>query len=231
MKTPRLALIGAGKMGRAVQRLAEERGWTVAAVLDSKMVPVTKELLAGAQVAIELSTPNAAPANAIACVKAGIPVVVGTTGWDAERTRVEQEVLAAGGTMLAAPNFALGMTIFRQLAEQLARLGAATPGYEPHLVETHHAAKLDAPSGTARLVASDASAAFGRDVPVTSIRVGSVPGTHELILDGPFEQIRVVHEVRDRRVFAEGALAAAQWIVGRKGIFTMSDVMDGGGMR
>jgi 4-hydroxy-tetrahydrodipicolinate reductase len=229
MRFPRLALIGAGKMGRAIRTLALEREWPVVATLDSRSGPVTRELLAGAEVAIEFTTPGTAAANIIACAQAGVPVVAGTTGWDAERPRVERDVRTAGGTMLAAPNFALGMVIFRQLAEQLARLGAAMPRYEAHLIDTHHASKLDAPSGSARVVAAEAGAALGREIPVTSIRVGSVPGTHELLLDGPFEQIRVVHEVRDRRVFAEGALAAAHWLAGRKGIFTLRDMLEGGG--
>lgn len=228
MKTPRLALIGVGKMGRAIRTLATEREWPVVAALDSHSGPLTKELLGGAEVAIEFTTPGTAASNIIACAKAGVPVVVGTTGWDRDRARVEREVLAIGGTMLAAPNFALGMVIFRQLAELLARLGGAMPRYEPLILETHHAAKLDAPSGTARVVAVEAGAALGREIPITSVRVGAVPGTHEILLDGPFEQIRVTHEVRDRRVFAEGALSAAQWLAGRKGIFTLRDMLEGG---
>ena len=231
MTHPRVALIGVGKMGRAIRTLATEREWPVVASLDSHSGPITKELLGGAEVAIEFTTPTTAAANIIACAKAGVPVVVGTTGWDAERPRVEREVLAVGGTMLAAPNFAIGMIIFRQLAESLARLAGAMPRYEMQIIETHHAAKLDAPSGTARVIAAEAGAALGREIPVTSIRLGAVPGTHEILLDGPFEQIRVTHEVRDRRVFAEGALAAAHWLAGRKGIFTLRDMLEGGSPR
>lgn len=231
MTPPRLAIIGAGKMGRAVRALADERGWPVAATIGSTAGGITRDTLAGATVAIEFTTPAAAPGNIIACAKAGVPVVVGTTGWDAERARVEREVLAADGTMLASPNFALGMVIFQQLSEQLGKLAAGAPGYGVHIVETHHAAKLDAPSGTGLLIARHTSAALGREIPITSVRVGSVPGRHELIVDGPFEQLRLVHEVRDRRVFAEGALAAAAWLVGRKGICTVLGMLEAGGAR
>ena len=98
-------------------------------------------------------------------------------------------------------------------------------GFDAHLVETHHTEKKDAPSGTGRLLADRAGAAAGRTVPVTSVRVGQVPGTHELVLDAGFEQVRLVHEARDRRVFAAGALAAARWLVGRTGVFTMDDML------
>ena len=96
---------------------------------------------------------------------------------------------------------------------------------DPHLIETHHAAKRDAPSGTAIALASQAAALLGRSVPITSVRVGSVPGTHELLFDAPFEQIRLEHVVRDRRVFAAGALRAAEWLIGRRGVFTLDDVL------
>ena len=116
-------------------------------------------------------------------------------------------------------------------AERSARLLARISGFDAHIVETHHAAKRDAPSGTALTVQQRVAAASGRAVPVTSVRTGHVPGTHELIFDAPFEQIRLVHEARDRRVFAEGALLAAAWLRGRSGVFTMSDVLvhDAGG--
>ena len=105
------------------------------------------------------------------------------------------------------------------------RFSHAGAGFDAHLVETHHAQKLDAPSGTARLLATVAERARGRPVPITSVRTGHVPGTHELILDGPFEQVRLVHEARDRRVFASGALAAAKWLAGRRGVFTLDDYL------
>jgi len=228
MTKPRIALIGLGRMGRAVMLLAEEHGWPVVAALNAAAGGPTRERLAEADVAIDFTTPAAAPGNIIACVRAGVPIVVGTTGWDAERAHVEREVLAAGGAMFASPNFSLGVAIFMQAAERLARLAGNAKEFEAHITETHHVHKLDAPSGTARELARIAGAAFGRAIPVTSVRVGSVPGTHEILFDGAFEQLRLVHEARDRRVFAEGALAAAQWIVGKRGIFGMRDLIAGG---
>jgi 4-hydroxy-tetrahydrodipicolinate reductase len=224
-----LALIGMGKMGRALTALAPERGFRVVAELDPAhpdYAGVTREALAGAAVAIDFTTPQAAPENARACARAGCPVVVGTTGWYDQLDAVAGDVERAGGAILTAPNFSIGVAVFDRIVAEAARLfGQLGKLTDAHIVETHHAAKLDAPSGTAGALARTATAAFGRDVPITSVRVGHVPGTHELIFDSPFEQVRLVHEARDRRVFAEGALMAARWLVGRKGRFTLQHVL------
>jgi len=223
-----VALIGMGKMGRALAALAPERGFRVVAELDPSHPTyrgVTKDALAGAQVAIEFTTPDAAPDNIRACAAAGCPIVVGTTGWYAQRDALSAEVQQRGGALLSAPNFSVGVAVFDRVVAEAARLFAKLEGFDAHLVETHHAAKKDAPSGTAGALAHTAEAALGRAIPITSIRTGSVPGTHEIIFDAPFEQVRLVHEARDRRVFAEGALVAARWLVGRRGIFTMRDVL------
>jgi 4-hydroxy-tetrahydrodipicolinate reductase len=132
-----------------------------------------------------------------------------------------QEVERARGTLFWAPNFSLGVYGFRRIVADAARHLSALGGLDVHLVETHHRAKKDAPSGTAISLGRAAEEALGRTVPITSIRVGSVPGTHEVLFDAPFEQIRLEHAVRDRRVFAAGALHAAEWLIGRHGVFTL----------
>jgi 4-hydroxy-tetrahydrodipicolinate reductase len=220
----RVLVIGDGKMGRAVAELAKERGCTVVAVygpaeMAGGLVPNL------ADVAIEFSEPRAAADNVRACFAAKLPVVSGTTGWDDELGTVRAEAARAGATMLHAPNFSIGVQIFKGLAEPAARAAAHFPqsAFALHITETHHAGKIDAPSGTAKMLARVAGAALGRDVPITSHRVGTVPGTHELTLDAPFEQIKLVHEARDRRVFAEGAVAAAKWLIGKRGVFTFED--------
>jgi 4-hydroxy-tetrahydrodipicolinate reductase len=180
-------------------------------------------------VAIEFTSPAAAVANVRACIAAGCPVVVGTTGWTDELPGLRAEVERARGALLTAPNFSLGVAIFSELAAEAARRFAAAAGFDVHLIEIHHATKKDAPSGTAKALAAAAEAASGRAVPVTSIRTGSVPGTHELVFDAPFEQVRFTHEARDRRVFAEGALVAARWLAGRQpGVYTMHDLVQSG---
>jgi len=225
MTTIPLALIGLGKMGRALEQLAPDHGFAVVARL-SRGQPVTRESLNGAAVAIEFTDPSSAPSNVRACVTAGCPVVVGTTGWYGERATIEREVRATGGAMLAAPNFSLGVAVFQQVVAEAARRFAAVPGFDVHLLEIHHSAKKDAPSGTAASLADAVSRVRSGAVPITSVRTGSVPGTHELIFDAPFEQVRLVHEARDRRVFAEGALTAARWLVGKQGIFNMQDLIN-----
>lgn len=223
----RLAIIGDGKMGRNVRDLAAGAGFDVVAMLGEGEVGAqgpTREQLAGAQVAIEFTVPGAAAVNVAACARAGVPVVCGTTGWDAARPATESAVRAANGALFWAPNFSVGVHLFARAVERAAR-DFMTAGFDAHLVETHHTEKRDAPSGTARLLADRAAEAAGRAVPVTSVRVGQVPGTHELVLDAGFEQVRLVHEARDRRVFAAGALAAARWLVGRTGVFTMDDML------
>lgn len=219
-----LALIGMGKMGRALQALAPERGFVVVAMLDHDHA-ISKSSLHGAQVAIEFTAPDAAPGNIRACLEAGCPLVVGTTGWYDELPAIAAEVELAQGALLTAPNFSVGVAIFDRVVAEAARLFAGVPGFDAHMIETHHTAKKDAPSGTAKSLAHTAEEASGGRMPITSVRVGSVPGTHELIFDAPFEQVRLVHEARDRRVFAEGALTAARWLVGRRGVFTMQDVL------
>jgi 4-hydroxy-tetrahydrodipicolinate reductase len=224
----RVAMIGDGKMGRAVAGLAAERGIEVDATIglegNEHGAGITRERLEGADVAIEFTEPAAAADNALACVAAGVPVVVGTTGWYDRLPQVEAAVAASDGALLWAPNFSTGVILFRAL---LARAGPlfAGSGFAARIVETHHAAKQDAPSGTAIALARAFGAAADGPPEITSIRVGHVPGTHELVLDGPFEQIRLAHEARDRCVFADGALRAAAWLRGRRGVFTMNDVL------
>jgi 4-hydroxy-tetrahydrodipicolinate reductase len=225
----RLAIVGLGRMGRAVEALAPERGFEVVARVRSAENAhgegITPASLHGAQVVVEFTQPEAAVSNIHAALAAGCPVVAGTTGWHAALPAVTAAVERASGALLWAPNFAIGVNIFEQLVEQAAQLAAAAPGFDAHIIETHHAAKKDAPSGTALKLAQAVRRGSGREVPVTSVRTGSVPGTHELLLDAPFEQIRLEHVARDRRVFAEGALLAARWLIGRRGVFQMRDVL------
>ena len=160
-------------------------------------------------------------------MRPGCPVVVGTTGWYERRGEMEKLAKDRGTGLLVAPNFSVGVAAFGDIVTAAVKALSAAPGFDAHLVETHHTAKKDAPSGTAANLEKLAAAAWGRPIPITSIRVGSVPGTHELVFDGAFEQITITHIARDRRVFADGALLAAQWLIGKTGAFTMQDVLRG----
>lgn len=221
-------MIGPGKMGAAVAEVARARGDEVVASIGSRE-PVNPSTLRGAHVAIEFTCAQAAVGNIRACVAAGVPVVVGTTGWHDRLDEVSRFVVEKYGAILWSSNFSIGVHLLSRLVRVAGELTRELPGFEPHLVETHHSAKRDAPSGTALQLRREFETASGRDLPITSVRLGSVPGTHELVIDGAFEQLVIAHEARDRRVFAEGALLAARWLVGRRGIFTFSDVLDAHG--
>jgi 4-hydroxy-tetrahydrodipicolinate reductase len=226
----RIALVGDGRMGRAVAERARERGHDVTAMLGIDDNPdgtgIDRARLGEPDVAIEFTEPSSAVRNVVACARAGIPVVVGTTGWYAELDAVTREVQAARGTMLWAPNFSIGVAIITIAMEAAAAAVRRAGGFDAHLIETHHSAKKDQPSGTAAALADAAGTRLGRTIPITSVRTGHVPGTHELVFDAPFEQVRLVHEARDRRVFADGAVVAAEWLRGRRGIYTMRDVVE-----
>ncbi len=217
----RVLLIGDGKMARALAQVAAERGDVVVGMLGPQdmQAPIPTGI---ADVAIEFTHPAAAASTVRAALAAGLPVVSGTTGWEVELGVLRREVQASGGTLLHAANFSLGVQLFHRLVALAAQLAHGT-AFHAHLVETHHAEKRDAPSGTARSLAAAAEAATGRPLAVTSVRVGHVPGTHALVLDAPFEQITVTHEARDRRVFAAGALAVADWLRDQQGVRTLDD--------
>ena len=151
--------------------------------------------------------------------------MVGTTGWYDELAALRSEVDEAGGAMLWAPNFSIGVAALEAAAVSAARVVQAVGTFDSHITEAHHRAKVDAPSGTAQALSIAIGKAFGAPVPITSVRTGHMPGDHDVIFDAPFEQIRLTHTVRDRRVFAEGALVAAAWLAGRRGVFTMADVL------
>ena len=230
----RILLVGYGKMNRAIERLARERGHVIAGVIEGAQnaggAGITAATAAGADVAVEFTRPEAATANLVRLAEVGVPVVTGTTGWLGELPRVRAAVERTGGALLHSANFSVGVQLFFRTAQELARRFAGRAEFGGFVTETHHAAKLDAPSGTAlRLVDWLAQGDAARTWPITSIRGGHVPGTHEVVLDAAFEQVRLVHEARSRAVFAAGALAAAEWLPGRTGVFTFDQMLFGEG--
>ena len=225
----RVALIGMGRMGRAIDALAAERGCTIVARLGADVMStgLNRDALNAADVAIEFTQPDVAVDNAIACLRVGCPVVIGTTGWASRSAELQSAVESTTVAALWSPNFSIGVQLFLAIAEDAGRRLRDLTAFETHVVETHHSAKKDAPSGTGIAIADKLAAGLGHAVPISSVRVGSVPGTHEIILDAPFEQIRLTHEARDRRVFADGALTSARWLAGVKTprLYTMQDVL------
>lgn len=230
MSGRRIAIVGDGKMGQTIRQLAVEKGWKVTAVVGERESDggkgITTLSLGEPEVAVEFTQPDAAVGNITACLRAGVPVVAGTTGWYDSLPEVTRIAKETGTSLLWSPNFSLGVNVLIELARYAGTMMRALEEFDAHIVETHHAGKKDAPSGTAIAIAKAASEALERPIPTTSVRTGSVPGTHEVIFDGGFEQLSLTHLARDRRVFAEGALKAADWLIGKQGVFTMRDVLE-----
>jgi 4-hydroxy-tetrahydrodipicolinate reductase len=221
----RLLLVGFGRMGKLVEELARDEGHAIA----GRIVGATA---AGdwpaADVAIDFSTADAVGTNLPRLAERGTSVVIGTTGWQASESELRRVAERTGIGVVASANFSIGVNLFSMLVAEAGRLMKTHAEYGAWIHELHHAAKKDAPSGTAILL-RDALAAsgFSRDIDVASTRAGSIPGTHVIGFDGPSDTIELTHTARDRRGFAKGALAAARWIHGRRGWYSMQDVLKG----
>lgn len=228
----RLALVGDGRMSRAIAALAPAEGHRVVTVIAGEEnaggAALTATRLAGVDVALEFTTPTAAPGNLLRLAALRVPTVTGTTGWLDRLPEVQAAVTGHHAALLHAANFSVGVQLFLRAARALAAEFAGRPAFGAWIEETHHAQKLDAPSGTARaLVATLHTADPAREFPVTSIRAGHVPGIHSVAYDSPHETIRLTHEARGREAFAAGALAAAAWLVGREGVYTFDQMLFG----
>jgi 4-hydroxy-tetrahydrodipicolinate reductase len=220
----RILLIGHGRMGRLVEGLAAAHGCEVAGIVTS--TSGLEAFQSEAHVAIDFTVGPAVRPNLVRLAERRLSVVIGTTGWAADELACREIASKAGIGVLAAPNFAVGMHVFRTIVEHAARMFAAQPDVGAWIHELHHAAKKDAPSGTALLLQQAmAGRGYTRPIGVSSTRAGSIPGTHVVGFDGPAETVTLTHEVRDRAVFAHGALAGAKWLNARRGWFTMTDLV------
>lgn len=244
----RIVLVGYGKMGRMVEAAAIDRGHRIVARIDpfaaEAQAKTVAEFSAAAEadVAIEFTKPDTALANIEALAAAGLPVVVGTTGWHAELDRARAAVEKSGTALLWSANFSLGVNLFYKIAEFAAQAFDPYPEYDVGGWEAHHAKKADSPSGTAKTLVERVLARMTRkttavyetlerrppeshELHYPSLRVGTVPGTHTLLFDSTADTIELTHTARSREGFARGAVRAAEWLVGKTGIFTMDDVL------
>ena len=226
----RILLVGHGKMGRLVEALAPEHGGTIVGIVDpdspSHSGTIDDERWGEADVAIDFTAPDAVVANVSALARRRINVVLGTTGWHRHEAALRKDVSDAGSGIVAAPNFSTGVVLFEAIVAAAAGLLAGTDQFGAFLHESHHAMKKDAPSGTAlQLKRAMEEAGFSRPIDVASTRAGFIPGTHTIGFDGPFETITMTHTNRDRAAFAQGALRAAKWVHGKRGWFTIRDVL------
>ena len=225
----RLLLIGHGRMGQLVERLASEHGCEVAGIVTSRSGPdaITSGDFGPVDVAIDFTQPGAVAGNFRQLADRKMNVVIGTTGWQGDEPALRDLASRAPIGVLAAPNFSIGMAVFRAAVQETARRFAPIAGVGAWIHESHHAAKKDAPSGTALMLKSTMEqAGYSRGIDVASTRAGSIPGTHVVGFDAPAETMTLAHEVRDRSVFAHGALQAAAWLKGRRGWFSMDNMLE-----
>ena len=226
----KIALIGYGAMGQLVGKLAKDQGHQVTLTLDIDDATRTVEDLAGAlrasDVAVDFSVADMVSKNAEACARAGVPLVVGTTGWQSRVADVQRIVTERDGALIYGANFSVGVQVFYRIAARAAELFRGLESYDAFIEEAHHKRKRDAPSGTAVQLRDIVAPDLGREVPVTSTRAGYIPGTHRLGFDSAADQITLTHTARSREGFAAGALLAARWIIGRKGMYEFAEVFD-----
>lgn len=220
-------------MGRAIEALAESRGFKVRLVLNiesnRKGSGINKKNFEGIDVCVDFTAPDAVVENIRRAAGLGKNLVVGTTGWNKHLNHVRAIVESNGIGMVYAANFSIGVQLFFRMARVASEAFAGFPMYAPFITETHHQFKKDAPSGTALELKRQIEPYLdGRQIPVASVRAGFVPGTHELGFDSEADTILLRHSARSRQGFAEGALLAARWVVGKKGLFGFAEVLESG---
>ena len=233
------AIIGHGKMGREIEKILLERGHRIGAVIDeANASELDAAHLAGIDVALEFTTPDAAYGNIRACIDAGIPVVSGTTGWTNRLEELRSYCREKGGALFYASNYCLGVNLMFRLNRRLARMMERFDAYDVRIEEIHHTQKKDAPSGTAITLAEGIISEIGRktgwvnepsddlsQIVVTSLREGAVPGTHTVTYESDDDRIELKHTIKTRRTLALGAVVAAEFLCGKKGVYTMDDLL------
>lgn len=222
----KIALIGYGKMGRLIETLAAEKGDEIVTRIDETNNKDLIEQLKTAHVAIDFSTAEAVKRNVEACLEANIPLVEGTTGWNTRKEEIKKLVEAAGGAFVFGANFSVGVNLFYRIVDFASELFSKFDDYEAFIEEQHHSRKLDAPSGTALKLKDIVSEHIEKDFSIAATRAGRIPGTHRVGFDGAADQILLEHFARSREGFASGAILASHWIVGRKGFYEFTDVMN-----
>ncbi len=235
----KIAIIGYGRMGREIEQLALKNEHQVILKIDSENDwKIKGEELKYADVAIEFSTPDTVVKNIKRCFDVDVPVVVGTTAWEEKLEDIKKICLSSNKALFVASNFSVGVNIYFEVNRCLAGLMDQFPGYDVEIEEIHHKQKLDAPSGTAKLLAEDIINFLERkkkwvnnntpaiaELKITSLRRNTVPGTHKVVYTSENDEIEIIHTAKNRKGFAIGALMAAEWIIGKHGFFTMKDML------
>ncbi len=223
----RVALLGYGKMGKLVETIALREGWEVGPKLDIDSnvgaSGITAASMQGVDVAIDFTQPDAVLRNIEAAAQVGVNLVVGTTGWESDRSRVERIVLECGIGLVHAANFSVGMNLFFEIVAHAAKIVSKIHQYDPYLTEEHHRTKKDSPSGTA-LNLLELMKPYYASPGLTSVRAGFIPGNHTVGFDSEADTIVLEHRARSRQGLAEGAVLAARWVAGKKGFYDFRDV-------
>ncbi len=244
----RIAIIGYGRMGREIETTARSEGIEVVSIIDPAKdgatgKEITKETIGEAEIAIDFSSPGSVIENIKRVAGLKKNMVIGTTGWYGQMEEARRLIEKEGTGLIYSPNFSIGVNIFFQIVKEAASLIDKFPGYDPYVYELHHNQKTDAPGGTAKELGSiilqnikrKKDMVFDRisdrridpaEVHVASIRAGQMPGTHVVGFDGPADTIELKHTARSRAGFSEGAIEAAKWIRGRKGFYSMKDLIE-----
>ncbi len=234
----KIALVGYGKMGKAIEQIARERGHEIVSIIDiNNPQDFASEAFRSADVAIEFTSPATAYGNYLKCFEAGVPVVSGTTGWLDKMPEIKRMCTEEGKTFFYASNFSIGVNIFFAVNKYLAKIMNNFPSYDVRMTEVHHVHKLDAPSGTAITLAEGILENIDRkerwtlntaeaptDLPIQAIREGEVPGIHEITYESEADIISIKHDAKSRAGFALGAVLAAEFTAGKKGFLGMSDM-------
>jgi len=226
----KIALIGYGAMGKLIETSAKNKNHEIAAIIDESDANLAAEKLAeklkGVDAAIDFSIAEAVKRNVEACLIANVPLVEGTTGWNAEKESIKNLVEEKNGAFVFGANFSIGVNLFYRIADFASELFSRFEDYEAFIEEQHHSRKRDAPSGTALKLKEIVAANVKKDFSVSATRAGQIPGTHRVGFDGAADQVLLEHAARSREGFASGAILAAEWIVGKKGFYEFMDVMD-----
>ncbi len=235
----KIALLGYGKMGKEIEAIALQRGHSIVLKVSSENAKTfSNEEVRKADVAIDFSMPDSAEANCMRCFAVNLPIVMGTTGWHQRLNDVKQIALHQNQSFLYASNFSVGVNLFFQLNKKMAELMQPYTDYSLSMQEIHHLQKLDSPSGTAIHLANDLLKSFPEkqkwvnhssnektEIGIESLRVEGVPGTHSINYSSSIDSIQIKHTAHNRKGFAIGALLAAEWLLGKKGVFEMKDVL------
>ena len=226
-----LTLIGYGKMGKTIERLARERGDSIVHAMDIDENPLEKgfsgDWVTKTDVCIDFSVAEAVPINIANAVRAEVPIVVGTTGWYSQVERLRSLVDEQRGSCIYSSNFSVGVQIFFHLVREAAQRLQRFQDYDPFILETHHVQKVDAPSGTALTLKKVMEESYQREISVSSMRAGFFPGIHTAGFDSPVDTLELTHTARSREGFARGALFAAHWIREKKGFYEFAQVIFG----